>query len=229
MTDIETEAEQTEFTYEELTPKAQEKALAWFGESLDYEWWDCTYANAKEDGKEKGFDIEDIRFSGFWSQGDGASWTGEVNIKQFLEHHLKEDHPSYSRYFVLQAIINEGNDWVERRVNVSRYGFRYVHSNTMRLDGVDYGGVDNLDEDDEERLQEEGPLQRADIYQLWKGIDGSALLDDLCDWVIKEARAIADKIYEDLEAEHDHLTSEESLIESAYANGWRFTEDGRLV
>ena len=229
MTDTETETEQTEFTYEELNPKAQEKALAWFGGSLDYEWWDCTYANAKEDGKVKGFDIEDIRFSGFWSQGDGASWTGEVDMKQFLEHHLKEDHPDYSRYFVLQAIINEGNDWVERRVNVTRYGFHYVHSNTMRLDGMDYGGVDNLDEDDEERLQEEGPLQRADIYQLWKGIDGAALLDDLGEWAIKEAREFADKIYKDLEAEHDDLTSEESLLSAAYANGWRFDEDGVLV
>lgn len=229
MTDIETETEQTEFTYEELNPKAQEKALAWFGESLDYEWWDCTYASAKEDGKAKGFDIEDIRFSGFWSQGDGASWTGEVDIKQFLEHHLKEEHPSYSRYFVLQAIINEDNDWVECRVNVSRYGFHYVHSNTMRLDGVDCDLVNNLDENDEERLQQDGPLQRADIYQLWKGIDGAALLDDLCEWAIKEAREFADKIYSDLEAAHDDLTSEESLLSAAYANGWRFDEDGVLV
>lgn len=229
MTDTETETEQTEFTYEELTPKAQEKALAWFGESLDYEWWQHVYANAKEDGKEKGFDIEDIRFSGFWSQGDGASWTGEVDIKQFLEHHLKEDHPDYSRYFVLQAILNEGNGWVEQRANVTRYGFHYVHSNTMRLDSIDFSGVDYLEAASEERLQEEGPLQRANIYQLWQGIDGAALLDALEEWVIEEARAFADKIYKDLEAEHDDLTSEESLLSAAYANGWRFDEDGRLV
>lgn len=226
MTD--TETEQTEFIYEDLSPKAKEKALMWFSETLDHEWWDCTYANAKEDGKAKGFDIEDIRFSGFWSQGDGASWTGTVDIKQFLEHHLKEDNPDHHRYFVLQALLAEGNDWVERHVTVSRYGFHYVHSQTMRLDGM-YYGVDSLDEDSEERLQEEGPLQRANIYQLWQGIDGSALLDDLCEWVIEEAREFADKIYADLEAEHEHLTSEESLIEGAYANGWRFDEDGRLV
>ena len=228
MTDTETETEQTEFTYEELSPKAQEKALMWFSETLDYEWWLDTHQCAIEDGKEKGFDIEDIRFSGFWSQGDGASWTGRVDLKQFIEHHLKEDNPDHHRYFVLQALLAEDNDWVERHVTVSRYGFHYVHSQTMRLDGV-YYGIDNLDEDSEERLQEEGPLQRANIYQLWKGIDGSALLDDLCEWIIEVAREYADKIYADLEAEHDHLTSEESLIESAYANGWRFDEDGRLV
>lgn len=222
-----TETAQTEFTYAELSQKAKYGALIWFSETLDYEWWDFTYEQAKEDAKQKGFDIEDIRFSGFWSQGDGASWTGTVNLKQFLEHHLKEDNPNYSRYFVLQAIINEDNDWVKRHVNVSRYGFHYVHSNTMRLDGVDCDGVDNLDENDEERLQEDGPLQRADIYQLWKGIDGAALLDDLCEWVIGEAREFADKIYRDLEAEHDDLTSEEALLAAEDANGWRFDENGK--
>lgn len=230
MTDTETETEQTEFTYEELSPKAKEKALEWWASTQDHDWWDCTYEHAKEDGKEKGFDIEDIRFSGFWSQGDGASWTGRVDLKQFLEHHLKEDHPDHHRYFVLQAIINEGIDyWIERYVSIERTGYHYVHAETMREGGISYSSVSNLDEDDEERLQEEGPLQRANVYQLWQGIDGDKLLDNLCEWIIKEAKDFANKIYKDLEAEHDHLTSEESLIEGAYANGWRFDEDGRLV
>jgi len=223
----EIETEQTEFIYEDLSPKAKEKALMWFSETLDYEWWDCTYASAKEDGKAKGFDIEDIRFSGFWSQGDGASWTGRVHLKHFLEHHLKEDNPDHHRYFVLQALLDEG--WVEKYVNITRYGFHYVHSQTMRLDSTDFGAVDQLDEGSEQRLQYDGPLQRADVYQLWKGIDGEYLIEDLEEWVIEEAREFADKIYADLEAEHEHLTSEESLIEGAYANGWRFDEDGVLV
>lgn len=227
MTDTETETEQTEFTYEELSPKAKETALMWFSETLDYEWWDCTYANAKEDGKEKGFDIEDIRFSGFWSQGDGASWTGRVDLKQFLEHHLKEDNPDHHRYFVLQALLDE--DWVEKYVTIDRYGFHYVHSQTMREGGVSLSPLDGLDEDSEERLQADGPLQRANVYQLHVGIDTGALVDDLLKWIIEEAREFADKIYADLETEHEHLTSEESLIEGAYANGWRFDEDGRLV
>ena len=222
-----TETEQTEFIYEDLSPKAKEKALMWFSETLDYEWWDGTYDLAKEDGKEKGFDIEDIRFSGFWSQGDGASWTGRVHLKWFLEYHLKEDNPDHHRYFVLQALLDEG--WVEKYVNITRYGFHYVHADTMRLDSTDFGAVDQLDEDSEQRLQYDGPLQRADVYQLWKGIEGEYLIEDLEEWIIEEAREFADKIYADLESEHEHLTSEESLIESAYSNGWRFDEDGRLV
>ena len=223
----ETETEQTEFIYEDLSPKAKEKALQWFSESQDHDWWEATYDSAKEDAKAKGFDIEDIRFSGFWSQGDGASWTGSVRIKEFLDYHLKEDNPDYSRYFVLQALLDE--DWVEKYVTIERYGYLYVHSGQMREGGVSLSALDGLDEDSEERLQADGPLQRANVYQLHVGIDTDALVDELLEWIIKEAREYADGIYADLEAEHDHLTSEESLIEGAYSNGWRFDEDGDLV
>ena len=228
MTD-ETETEQTEFSYQELSTRAQEKAREWFAASLDYEWWDGVYDIAKEEGKERGFDIEDIRFSGFWSQGDGASWTGRVDIKQFLEHHLKEDHPEHHRYFVLQAIINEGNDWVERHVSMDRRGYHYVHDEMMRLADIGYSAIYNLDVDDEERLQADGPLQRANIYQLAQGIGIEDLLVKLEEWIIDEAKAYARQIYDDLESEHEHLTSEESLIESASINGWLFNEDGVLV
>lgn len=220
--------EQIEFIYEDLSPKAKERALEWFSSTLDYEWWECTYAQAKEDAQAKGFDIDDIRFSGFWSQGDGASWTGTVDLSEFLDHYLKDDNPAYGKYFTLQAIIDEGG-WVEKIINITRSGYHYVHSNMMRIDSIDFNGVDYLDEDSEERLQADGPLQRANVYQLWQGIDGAALLDELAEWVLEEAKAIADEIYSDLESEHEHLTSEESLIEGAYANGWRFDEDGVLV
>jgi hypothetical protein len=229
MTD-ETETEQTEFSYKELSARAQEKARDWFCSStLDYEWWGHMYSYATEQGKERGFDIEDIRFSGFCSQGDGASWTGRVDLKQFLEYHLKEDNPEYARYFVLQAIIDEGRNWVEHYTNINRHGYHYVHDNMMRLESIDWGGLDNLEVGDEERLQADGPLQRADIYQLREGINIGELMDTFETWVLEEAQAYARQIYDDLESEHDHLTSEESLIESAEANGWMFDEDGVLI
>lgn len=221
--------EQTEFSYRELSAKAQQKAREWFCETLDYEWWEHIYEHAKQSGTERGFEIEDIRFSGFWSQGDGASWTGRVDLKQFLEHHLKEDNPDFGRYFVLQALIAENNDWVEPYTNINRSGFHYVHDNMMRLESISYSNLQDLDADDEERLQEEGPLQRADIYQLYKGADIDQLIDSLETWVLEEAQAYARQIYKDLESEYDHLTSDESLVEVAESNGWMFDEDGVLV
>jgi hypothetical protein len=228
MTD-ETETEQTEFSYQELSPHAKDKALMWFNGSLDYEWWDGVYENAKADGPERGFEIDDIRFSGFWSQGDGASWTGSINIKAFLDYHLKEDNPDFGRYFILQALIAENQDWVAPYTNVNRSGFHYVHDNMMRLESISYSNLECLDANDEERLQEEGPLQRADIYQLREGADIDQLIDTLETWILEEAQAYARQIYKDLESEYDHLVSEESLIEAAEANGWMFDEDGSLI
>jgi hypothetical protein len=225
----ETETEQTEFSYQELSQRAKDKALQWFSESLDYEWWDGVYEHAKADGPERGFEIEDIRFSGFWSQGDGASWTGSTNIKAFLDYHLKEDNPDFGRYFILQALIAENQDWVQRYTNVNRRGFHYVHDNMMYLESISIIHLECLDADTEERLQEEGPLQRANVYQLYKGADIDHLIDDLETWILEEAQAYARQIYDDLESEHEHLTSEESLIEAAEANGWMFDEDGSLI
>jgi hypothetical protein len=99
----------------------------------------------------------------------------------------------------------------------------------MRLESISYRNLECLDEDDEERLQEEGPLQRANVYQLYKGADIDQLIDALETWILEEAQAYARQIYKDLESEHDYLTSEESLIEAAEANGWMFDEDGVLV
>jgi len=226
---MENETIQTEFSYRELSAKAQQKAREWFCETLDYEWWEHVYDMAKQDGVERGFEIEDIRFSGFWSQGDGASWTGIVRIKNFLDYHLKEDHPDFGRYFVLQAIIAENNDWVEPYTNVNRSGFHYVHDNMMRLESIGYSNLECLDADVEERLQEEGPLQRANIYQLFKGADIDQLIDSLETWILEEAQAYARQIYDDLESEYEHLTSDESLVEAAESNGWMFDEDGVLI
>ena len=38
----------TVYDIEELTGKARERALDWLREGLDYEWWDCTYEDAKK-------------------------------------------------------------------------------------------------------------------------------------------------------------------------------------
>jgi hypothetical protein len=152
-----------------------------------------------------------------------------VRIKEFLDYHLKEDNPDFGRYLILQALIAENQDWVERYTNVNRSGFHYVHDNMMRLESISYSNLDNLDENDEERLQEDGPLQRANIYQLYKGADIDHLIDALETWILEEAQAYARQIYKDLESEHEYLTSEESLIEAAEANGWMFDEDGVLI
>src|ERR1035441_4221080 len=69
--------------YIHLSPAAQKRARDWYREHcLDYEWWDSDYDHWKEKLGELGFTKVAIKFSGFYSQGDGASFTASV-IREF--------------------------------------------------------------------------------------------------------------------------------------------------
>ena len=46
--------------------------------NTSHEWYDNIEDDIKEELKQLGFYNVDMRFSGFWSQGDGASITGEI-------------------------------------------------------------------------------------------------------------------------------------------------------
>ena len=61
---------------EELTGKAREVAFDWLREGLDYEWWDFVFEDAKKCASILGIRIDNIYFSGFCSQGDGACFNG---------------------------------------------------------------------------------------------------------------------------------------------------------
>lgn len=88
----------TVYKFNELSETAKQHAIDDYAQrSMDWEWWDTVYEDAKEDGKALGYDIDDIRFSGFWSQGDGASWTGRVNLYTFIEKHIPDTHSLHAR------------------------------------------------------------------------------------------------------------------------------------
>ena len=81
------------FYYDELSDEAKENARNWYrGEDngLDYDWWDSVYEDTKEIGKLMGIDIEEIYFSGFWSQGDGACFVGNYEYKPGFVEAVKE-------------------------------------------------------------------------------------------------------------------------------------------
>lgn len=72
----------TAYTFDELDDSAKEAAREWFRSvQLDYDWWDFTTDDAKRLGKTLGIEIDDIYFSGFSSQGDGACFTGQYSYR----------------------------------------------------------------------------------------------------------------------------------------------------
>ena len=63
------------FKYEELNDCAKEKARNWYRDGNDDNFWsECVIDDAKEVAALMGWEIDKVYYSGFWSQGDGASY-----------------------------------------------------------------------------------------------------------------------------------------------------------
>lgn len=188
------------------------------GDALD-DWWHGVYECATEEGKLHGFDIEDIHFSGFWSQGDGASWVGCVHIPEFLHAQKAVDE---TRWHLLLELIRE--DFMDPVYAITTSGSS-VHERSMRLAGADTYMVDF------DLTLARGPYAGATCQTLYDAMGGDATLDELDTWILEEARYFAQHIYELLEAEYEYLTSEEAFIQRALCNDvcYDVDEDDNIV
>lgn len=73
-----------------LSPKAKERARDNYREgNLDYEWWDHIYEEWIAELEEMGWRNPEINFSGFASQGDGASFTATgLDFRKWAAWHM---------------------------------------------------------------------------------------------------------------------------------------------
>lgn len=82
------------YNFNELSQDAKERALSdYIQNGMDYEWYDFIVDDAKEIGNIIGIDIDNVYFSGFYSQGDGACFTGKYQYKKDYVKKLKEYAP----------------------------------------------------------------------------------------------------------------------------------------
>jgi len=217
---------ETTYTFNELSDKAKERALQdW---QFDWDLFDseCLIDDAKREGVERGFDIEDVRWSGFYTQGDGASWQGRIKIGTFIDYHLKEDNPDHHRYIVLRELIRD--DWAYPDATVYYSGTWYTNSAHMK---VEYYEATDFSETRSDAVitDPESVLCGASVRELANGISMSHLLDNLAEWMQDKARSYADEIYSTLRKEYDHYISAENFAEIAEINDWRFDEDGKMI
>ena len=202
--------------YTELSDKAKRKALDWWAseDCWDYE---CTLEDAKANAPE-GFHIEDIMFSGFWSQGDGCAWRGICNMADWLDARTPTDPHLQHTFFVVRELMRDG--WIDDRIRID-----YQSRGGWRMSATDFGGIHAPNEDS---VIKTGVLKGASVMAFME--DGAeALANELIEVIVADAQDYADKIYDNLESDYTYHTSEENLIEMADFNNWEFTEDGELV
>ncbi len=188
------------YTFDELSDEAKEAALEkWREHGLDYEWWDMAYEDYKRTARILGIEIENIYFSGFYSQGDGACFEGEYEYAKGSMAAIRKEYPTDQ---TLHCIA----DNLAAAQKYNSYGlYAYVkhqgrYSHEMCTD------IDVRND------------RSADYYPNPDGVEAiTEALRDFMRW-----------IYKSLEAEWDYLMSAERIIDDFKANEYEFTIDGEM-
>jgi hypothetical protein len=217
-------SEEQTYSYADLPDKGKERARAHYIEHWVHDdWYDYIYMEAKDDGAVQGFDIDDIWFSGFWSQGDGAMWTGGVDLIEFITHHIPESIGRECWIWLIQ------DGWVYDRASIHRTSHHYSHSNCMGLTSI--GQMQDSEEDtlDVDCILKGAPI--ATLYNLIVADTACSIKDisDLEELVLNEARRYADMIYGRLRDGYEYECSEGQISECYDANNILFNEEGKAI
>ena len=183
-------------------------------------WWDYAYETflAELDGIGISACDEDICFSGFYCQGDGASFEGRVrDWRKLLTAMGYGDKAALIEYF----------EMADTHCRIYRRGHLYVHQFTMCLE------LDNFPEFPSDEyfsmsgfnLLAEGcglsEFKRGVMYELLRPYSSDALEQELLEFV----RGKAGELYVSLREEYEYLTSDEQVWESIVANDLHLTGD----
>lgn len=142
----------TVYEFDELSEAAKEKAREWFRSGYEFDSEYCI-DDAMRIGKLLGLEIENVYWSGFSSQGDGASYTGSYSYAKGALAAVMEECPTDK---VLHNIAIALQDMQRRAfyslsAEISQRG-HYSHEMTMQFNISDSRGID-VSEDTEESLK----------------------------------------------------------------------------
>lgn len=140
------------FKFKKLSKEAQDKALdklRYMNVEDDY-WHEYIIDDAKTIGKLLGIEIDQIYFSGFSSQGDGACFTGEYSYKEDAVNAIKEYAPKDEKLIRIAEELTEIQSKAGNTISATiTHNDRYSHEYSVSIDvNVD----DEIEGDLEERI-----------------------------------------------------------------------------
>lgn len=189
---------------EDLKDKILDKYRHWNVEHI--EWWDGVYDCFKADMDKIGIEVDKMYFSGFWSQGDGACFEGRV--------YSWEDFLTSLGYTCPALIALAETGW---RFSVKHRG-NYHHENCTRFDAC-LNTLDSNDAvDDDDFAQTFSPYQSEIQTAAWMALIADYKRDDLEEQFTEAFKDHMRALYNQLEEEYDHLTSDEEILDSLEAN-----------
>lgn len=205
----------TLYDFDELSDDAKQKARDWLRrcQADDQDWADFTIQDAETICGILGIELDyrsvplmngktrrepQIYYSGFWSQGDGACFTGRYSYAKGCAKNIREHAPQDQELHRIAdglTALQKGYGY-GLQATLTKIDHHYQHEHTIRIDV-------------------EIPDRPA--REIAKG-DWEALIDLL--------RALMRWIYKQLEAEYEYQNSDEQIDETIRANEYTFTEDG---
>ncbi len=206
--------ETTVYTIDELSGAAKENARIWYrDQGLHDEWYDFVYEDFETICKILGItlattpvrlygggtrDKPQVWFSGFWNQGDGASFAGRYShakgAARAIRTHAPKDEELHRIADELLAV--QRRNFFQLHSTIRQSG-RYCHEYTMTIE-----------------VERDSPT--------WQ-----PMTDGAEDTVIEALRDLARWLYRQLRSEYEHQTSDDAVDEIVEANQWTFTADGR--
>ena len=170
------------------------------------EWWDVVYDDFKHDMLGVGIEVERMYFSGFGSQGDGACFDGRVfSWGDFLPSIYRAD-PA------LIALAEQA--WVFR---VEHRG-HYYHENCTSFYADMACPSDYCYSELDEFVRAYSPYKTEIQDAVFLANLQEYNYDTLKDEFEEEFKSHMRALYNRLEVEYDHLTSDESVLEALDAN-----------
>ena len=200
--------------YKDLSDSAKEYAYKNFQEYSGGEGFDFQVESILEDCRDmletKGIYDPVFNYSGFHGQGDGACFTGNIDLKDFLEAHIsiREAHPEL--YIAIIPFDGKGAACEYYNVQMTKIVGRssYSHEKTVHLGHWDYDYL-NADTSDDNNQYYEKLFKEAE-----KDIE-------------EQCRDYMRQLYRELEAEYDHNISLDTFLERAEFKD--FNENGELT
>lgn len=184
-----------------LDPKRfRQEYLKWTEYAADYDWWDYMQDRLKEKLANRGYEVRRIYFSISYSQGDYAAFEGDIHVAEWML--AKGYDQTYPALFLAAKDYGEHASVSTRGRNGSA---RVSFDGNIVGNTYPAGVFSALEQDAWDELVEEQ-------------FTAAGLEDEMQ----SDVDAECDELYTDLRDEYEHLTSEESFIESCECNDVTF-------
>lgn len=202
------------FNFEELSDKAQKKALEDHRYiETDYDWWEFTYEDFKQFCEEIGVKVEKINFQLSYSQGDGAAIKASIDLPRLLktvkEQTWKKNYPNEKIEFypvthdmervckLIQSGAIDGSAWIEQ-------GNRGTTTYLVEEYGLNQSGL------------------------CYNPIRVIGALNELIEFLKDVTKTLERKLFQDLKNELEFRMKDETIIECFNSNQYTFEENGTM-